>query len=200
MKSNWLIGISACVAGLLLLISPSFCIKLIIVLFGLTAIIEGLYGIITERKLFDNLFFQKTTLYKSIGNIVVGALTIVMPLAIAGTAWAVMTYVLAVYLILSSCAGFVASSKIKQTQKSEEKTDMKQLSIENIVTLAAGLILLIIGPAKLGSMILRIIGLISLVIGVGFIVAQIMEKNKKIIVTDVKVSDYDSEITEETSN
>lgn len=189
MKRNWIIGISAFIAGLLLLISPSFCVKLIVVLFGLTAIVEGIYGIINERKLFENQFFQKTTLYRSIGNIVIGVLVIVMPLTIAGTAWAVMTYVLAIYLIISACTGFVASSKLKQNEEAQNNGSTKQLSWENIITLASGVLLLVIGPAKLGSMILRIIGLAALIVGAGFILVQVLDHKKQIKASDVEVKD-----------
>ncbi len=193
MKRNWIIGISAFIAGLLLLISPTFCVKLILVLFGLTTIVEGFYGIITERTLFDNQFFQKTTLYKSIGNIVIGVLAIVMPLAIAGAAWAVMTYILAIYLIISACAGFIASSKLKQISTDEDASSTKQLSWENIITLASGVLLLVIGPAKLGSMILRIIGLVALIVGAGFILIQILDRKKEVKASNIEVKDDDSE-------
>lgn len=190
MKRNWIIGISAAIAGLLLLIVPQFCVKLILVLFGLTAVIEGIYGIISERKLFDNDFFQKTTLYKSIGNIVIGLLAIVMPLTLAGAAWAVMTFILAFYLIISGCAGFLATSKIKlNDSEAQGEADGKQLKLVNIVTLASGILLLVIGPAKLGSMILRIIGVVALLVGAGFILIQVIEHKKEIKITDVEVRD-----------
>ncbi|MCQ2573192.1 MAG: DUF308 domain-containing protein [Treponema sp.] len=192
MKRNWIIGISTSVAGLLLLISPSFCIKLILILFGLTAVIEGIYGIISERELFDDVFFQKTILYKSIGNIIIGLLSLIMPLTIAGVAWTIMTYVLAFYLLISGCAGFLASSKVKQTNESE-KDDSKELKIENIITLASGILLLFIGPEKLGTLILRILGAVSLIIGICFILVQVLEKKKEKVITDVKVSDDDSD-------
>jgi len=192
MKRNWIIGISTSVVGLLLLISPAFCVKIILVLFGLTAIVEGFYGIIAERNLFEDVFFQKTTLYRSIGNIVIGLLAIIMPLAVAGAAWTVMTFILAFYLIISGFAGFFASSKLGQSAESEA-SDRKQLQLENIITLASGILLLVIGPAKLGSLVLRIIGAAALVIGIGLMIILVLEKKREVKVTDVEVTDDLSE-------
>jgi len=197
MKKNWIVGISASVVGLLLLISPAFCVKIIVVLLGLTACVEGFYGIISERSLFENVFFQKTTLYRSIGSIVVGLLAVIMPLALAGTAWTVMTFILAFYLILSGLAGFFASSKLKQDGDSTPESQ-KQLTWENLITLGSGILLLVIGPAKLGTFILRIIGLAALLVGIGFMVVQFLDHKKEVKVTDVEIKDDESEVAAET--
>lgn len=197
MKKNWIVGISASVVGLLLLISPAFCVKIIVVLLGLTACVEGFYGIISERSLFENVFFQKTTLYRSIGSIVVGLLAVIMPLALAGTAWTVMTFILAFYLILSGLAGFFASSKLKQDGDSTPESQ-KQLTWENLITLGSGILLLVIGPAKLGTFILRIIGLAALLVGIGFLVVQFLDHKKEVKVTDVEIKDDESEVAAET--
>lgn len=187
MKKNWIIGGAVALAGLLLLIFPHFCVKLIVSLLGLTAVIEGFYGIISERNLFENEIFRKTILYRSIGNIVIGLLAIVIPLALAGAAWAVMTYVLAVFLIGSAAVGFYASSVLKDVE-----SDRKQLTIENIITLAAGILLFVIGPEKLGSVILRIIGLVVMLLGAAYILILVMDKKREVAVSEIEVKDDDS--------
>lgn len=193
MKKNWIIGISASVVGLLLLISPAFCVKIIVVLLGLTAVIEGFYGIISERTLFENDFFKKTILYRSIGSIVIGLLAVIMPLALAGTAWTIMTFILAFYLIVSGCAGFFAASKLKQDGENSPESQ-KQLTWENLITLGSGILLLVIGPEKLGTFILRLIGLAALLVGIGFLVVQIIEHRKEVAVTDIEIKDDESEV------
>lgn len=194
MKKNWILGISATVAGLLLIICPAFCIKLLVVLFGLTLIIEGFYGAITERKLFENEVFQKTTLYKSIASIFIGVLTIVMPLAVAGIAWKVMIYVLAVFLVVSGVAGFFASSKLKQigSDDTNEVPDRKNLTWENALTLAAGIVLFIIGPDKLGVTVIRIVGAVVLIVGILSILLIVLQKNDgNEVKADYEVKDQD---------
>lgn len=191
MKKNWILGISAALAGLLLLICPAFSIKLLIVLFGLTLVIEGFYGAITERKLFENEIFQRTTLYKSIASIVIGLLAIIMPLTLAGAAWKVMTYVLAVYLIVAGVAGFFASSKLNNIDATEANPnpDRKGLTWENALTLAAGIILFIIGPEKLGVAIIRIVGAVSLAIGILSILVLVLSGKDTVQATDIEVKD-----------
>lgn len=191
MKKNWILGISAALAGLLLLICPGFSIKLLIVLFGLTLIIEGFYGAITERKLFENETFQKTTLYKSIASIIIGLLAIIMPLTLAGVAWKVMTYVLAIYLVVAGVTGFFASSKLNNIDANESNPnpDRKSLTWENAITLAAGIILFVIGPEKLGVAIVRIVGAVSLVIGILSILILVLQKDKTVKATDIEVKD-----------
>lgn len=199
MKKNWIIAISTLIAGLLLLIFPRFCVRIVVVLLGLTAVLEGFYGIITERTLFENEFFQKTTLLKSIGNIIIGILAIVMPLALAGTAWTVMTYVLAIYLLISGCAGFFASSKLK-TLDSDVAVERKQLTLENALTLAAGILLFIIGPEKLGMAVIRIIGALALTGGVIAVLVIVLQKNKEVKADNIVIKDDEPEVSSENSD
>ena len=186
MKTNWIIGGSIVLAGLLLLIVPEFCVKIILILFGIGAVAEGVYGITAERKLVDNDIFQKIMLYKSIGNIVIGILSILMPLAIAGVAWTVMTYVLAVYLVVAALSGFFATSQLKNTD-----VDRKQFTFENLIVLAAGVLLFVIGPKNLGAAILRIIGIAAILAGGIYILVQYKSNKNNLVI--VESGDTESE-------
>lgn len=188
MKTNWIIGGSIVLAGLLLLIVPEFCVKIIVILFGVGAIAEGVYGITTERNIVDDELFQKTILYKSIGNIVIGVLAVLMPLAIAGAAWTIMNYVLAIYLIVAAAFGFFASSKLKDTD-----VDRKQFTYENLIVLGAGILLIVIGPKKLGVAILRIIGIAAILAGGVYLLLQIKNQKNNLVVADAEVSDDNTE-------
>lgn len=188
---NWFIGGLIILAGLLLLIGSKFCIKVMVIAMGVGAVVDGVYSLINEKNIFEDKVFQTSIMVKSIVSIVIGVMAVIFPLAIAGAAWGVMTYLLAIFLVVSAVCGFFASSKLKDMD-----VDRKQLIRENSICLLAAVLLFLIGPEKLGIAIVRIAGFVAILAGVIYIVFQIREK-KSIIVVNAEVKDETPSVSDE---
>ena len=95
-------GILAAVLGLLVIIFPSFWIKLVVVMIGLAAVGYGIYCLKFTKVLSEDTGYRRTILIKGIVSIVAGAMAVLFPLAIGGAAWTAMIWVLIIYLMISA--------------------------------------------------------------------------------------------------
>ncbi|MCR4743318.1 MAG: hypothetical protein K5866_10685 [Treponema sp.] len=193
-KTNWFLGAILSIVGLLIIIFPAACVKIVSVLLGLAAIAYGIFTLIDSKNIFqDQSFFKTSTFIKSIASIVLGLLTVIIPLAVASTAWKIMVYIFAVYLLLAAALGFYTLSVLK-----DQLADRKRYIIENLSLLVSGVLLILISPEKLGIVIIRIVGIAALLVGIVFLAIQIMSivNHKDTIIVDAEVVDADSADTE----
>lgn len=173
-KSYIGIGILAIIIGLMMLIVPQQCIKAIVVILGVFSIGNGIYNLFSIRKLIADSNFVKAITIRGTISIIVGVLAIFLPLVFAGILWTVMVYSLAFYLLISS--GMEIYSTIKMNQFG---INTKPYIAEIIGSIVIAIILLII-PAKIGTLIVRLLGLAIMIIGIGLLFFEI--KSKPLIV------------------
>jgi len=183
-KTNWVIGGVLLVAGVILTAAPVFVVKALVVLLGLGAVADGVYSLMYEKSISTNPSYQKTILYKSVANIVMGLVAVIVPLFIAKTAWFAITYILGIYLVISAFGGLFASSQLKDSE-----VDRKALTVESLFHLVAAVLLFLIGPEKLGKSIVRIIGILTLAAGVVLLTVQVLRMKNTTVVKDVEVRD-----------
>ena len=169
--------------GLMIIIFPAFWIKVVVILLGLGMIAYGIYSLKVTKALYDDSTFVTTILVKSIASIVIGALSVIFPLAFSGTVWTVMIWILIISLILSAIAGFYSAALLKDTG-----IDRKNYFLENLFLLIAALVLILISPKQLGIAIVRIIGVAVMVIG-GALIAVDLTSKKDTITVDAEVKD-----------
>jgi len=172
--------------GLMIIIFPAFWIKVVVILLGLGMIAYGIYSLKVTKALYDDSTFVTTILVKSIASIVIGALSVIFPLAFSGTVWTVMIWILIISLILSAIAGFYSAALLKDTG-----IDRKNYFLENLFLLIAALVLILISPKQLGIAIVRIIGVAVMVIG-GALIAVDLTSKKDTITVDAEVQDDDT--------
>lgn len=192
-KFNKFLGAVLAALGLLVIIFPSFWIKIIVVLLGAGAICYGVYNIVVAKNVFENTKFTNIILIKSIASIMIGTLAVVLPLAFANTVLKLMIFVLALYLIVASGIGFYSVSLLKDTG-----VDRKKYIWENLVLLVAAVLLFLISPEKLGSAIVRIIGIVALVAGAVllFIEFGLKRKNEIVVEAETVVDDVSADESE----
>ncbi|MCQ2577068.1 MAG: DUF308 domain-containing protein [Treponema sp.] len=181
-KTNWIIGGVLLVAGIILTAAPVFIVKALVVLLGLGAVADGVYSLMYEKSISTNSTFQKTILYKSAANIVMGLIAVIVPLFIAKTAWFAITYILGVYLVISAFGGLFASSQLKDSD-----VDRKALTVESLFHIAAAVLLFLIGPEKLGKSLIRIIGILTLSAGIVLLTVQVLRMKNTTVAKDVEV-------------
>ena len=169
-------GILAAVLGLLVIIFPEFWIRLVVEIIGLAAIAYGIYCLKFTKAISDDAGYRRTILIKGIVSIVAGAMAVLFPLAIGGAAWTAMIWVLIIYLLISAAIGFYAVALLKDSD-----IDRKRYIIENLLLLAAAVLLVLISPRALGNAIIRLIGIITLVAGTVLVIFDVLTtKNPKI--------------------
>lgn len=201
MKKNfwpWCAAVVAIIAGLILTINPSGAVKFIAMLCGLAVIANGVFNIITARKLCDTGSYTTTFYVKNIGSIVLGLLTVIIPLAVASAAWKVMVYIFAVFLVAAAALGFYSCTLLKKAG-----IERKRYIFENFGILLAGVLLFLISPDGLGKFIVRIIGIIVLVAGVVLLAVQIialLNEKKNSVEVEAEVKDEPEAASDSTEN
>ena len=108
-------GILLAVLGLLLIIFPTFWVKLVVILLGIGSIGYGIYSLKYTKSLYKNTHYERSILIKSIISIAIGFLVVVFPLFFAKAAWTVMMWILIIYLIATAVLGFYAASLLEDT-------------------------------------------------------------------------------------
>ena len=181
-------GIMAAVLGLLVIIFPSFWIKLVVIMIGLAAIGYGIYSLKFTKSLSEDLGYRRTILIKSIVSIISGVMAVLFPLAIGGAAWTAMIWILIFYLMLSAAAGFYAAALLK-----DSGIERKRYIIENLLLLVVAILLILISPRSLGNAIIRLIGIIVMVGGIGLILFDVFTNRNTVEGEVVEVKDEEAE-------
>ena len=177
-------GILAALLGLLVIIFPSFWIKLVVVIIGLAAIGYGVYCLKFTKALSDDIYYKRTILIKSIVSIIAGVMAVLFPLAIGGAAWTAMIWVLIIYLLASAAIGFYAAALHK-----DSGVERKRYIIENLLLLAVAVILILISPRALGNAIIRLFGIVVLVAGIALILFDVLTAKNEIKAEVIEVKE-----------
>ena len=113
MKKSYLgIGLLSMIAGLLMLFSPEAWTKVVVILLGLAAIVNGCFNLFYVRRIFDDNYFQRSIIIRGLLSLVVGLVAVILPLALAATIWTAMIYVLVAYLLVSAALELYASLRL----------------------------------------------------------------------------------------
>ncbi len=168
--------------GLLVLIFPTFWINLVVFIVGLGAVAYGLYNLLVTKRVFQDSMYETVILVKSVFSIVIGAISVILPLAVADAMWKTMIYVLIVYLLLAAIIGFYSVSLLKSTE-----IDRKRFVLENLSLLLLAVALIIISPERLGIFIVRLIGLAAFILGIFMITITLMSQKNVVDAEVVEV-------------
>ena len=183
-------GIVAALLGLLIIIFPSFWIKLVVIMIGLAAIAYGIYSLKFTKAISEDISYRRTIIIKSIVSIVAGVMAVLFPLAIGGAAWTAMIWLLIIYLLASAAIGFYAAALLK-----DSGVERKKYIIENLLLLAVAVVLILISPRDLGKAIIRLIGIVVLVGGTGLILFDVFSNKGEVevIVKDERPVNHDGD-------
>lgn len=168
------IGVLAIIIGLMMLIVPHQCIKAIVIILGVFSVANGVYNLFAIRRLIADSDFAITITIRGIISIIVGLLAILLPLIFAGVIWTIMVYILAFYLLISSGMEIYGATKMNKVG-----INTKPYIAEIIGSIIIALILLII-PAEIGTLIVRLLGIAIMIVGIGLLFFE--TRNKTLIV------------------
>jgi len=177
MKKTYLgIAILTIIVGLLMLFAPEAWTKVIVILLGATAILNGIYNLYYVRTIISDANYRKVIIIRGILSIVIGILAIILPLAIAATIWNIMLYILGAYLLISAGLEIYATMKLKNNG-----IELKPYYGEIIGSIILAIILFLI-PITLGLILIRICGAILILFGIGVIIWEWKNRNTAISV------------------
>ena len=167
MKKSYLgIGLLSMIAGLLMLFSPEAWTKVVVILLGLAAIVNGCFNLFYVRRIFDDNYFQRSIIIRGLLSLVVGLVAVILPLALAATIWTAMIYVLAAYLLVSATLDLYASLRLHASG-----VDTKPYYGEIVGSVILAVVLFVI-PAQVGLALIRIFGALLVLSGLGVIFWQ----------------------------
>ena len=176
-KSNFLSGIFAAVIGLLVLVQPDTSIKVVIIILGMTAIVRGINDLVRVRALSDDRAFKTVVLVRALVSILIGLAAVCLPLAFFNTAQAlvrILLYVQAVYMVLSACTALFFLARL-----GSDSPQAKGFKSDAGLSLVVALFLFLL-PANFGVILIRIVGAVLLVSGLGY--ALYAWRNQTIVV------------------
>lgn len=181
------------ILGILIIVFPAFWVKLFVVVFGIGSIAYGIYTLVQLKNL-ESSQYKTMSIIKGLVNILFGVLAVIFPIAMAETALKVIAIILGIEMILSAAVGFYLTSIV-----SLDGEERKRAILENVFQLLIAIVLFLISPQKVGNVIIRIIGVCTIIVGIVFIVIRLMSK-KDIVVTDVEVRDAPTQTTDSTAS
>lgn len=155
---------AAALLGLMMLFSPATFIKVIIIAAGCACVVSGILALTGARTLIEDPIYSWCVTGRAALCIIVGALAVILPLAIAKTAWTVMLYILAIELLVSAIVEVYTTLKLK-----EAGIDCKFYWGEVIVSVAVSFVLFLM-PAKIGSALIRIVGACILIAAIALFI------------------------------
>ncbi len=170
---NIVLGAVLAILGIIMVAIPDACIKAAVVLVGAAAVAFSVYNLLVVYKQSQDAAFKKTILIKGIVTFVVGLIAVVCPFVLVktvATIWKIISFVLAVYLILYGGLSVYSSAKLRTSFPLEAR----RLIFEALICVAIAVLLIIIPIESFGRNLVRVVGLGGLMIGLIMIVVEII--------------------------
>lgn len=187
-KNKLFLGFMTAALGLFLLISPDTFISFFVILLGLAAIIDGIFILTATRDLIIDPQYKLIVTVRGVLSVVVGVLSVVLPIAVAAVVWKAMAYTLAIYLIVSCGMQIYTITKLHRNG-----IMIRQSMIEVASSLVLALVLFIIPAQTAGHFIVRLFGLILLAIGIGLVLIQWKSRPEVVVPDSVETVEEEEE-------
>ncbi len=182
-KSYIGVGVLSIVVGLLMLFAPDAWTKVVVIILGAAAIVNGIFNLFYVRKIISDSNYRKAVILRGVISVLVGLVAVILPLALAATVWTVMLYILGAYLLVSSILEIYATVKLRSSG-----INAKPYYGEIVISVIMAVILFII-PAQLGMALVRVLGVLLLLAGIAVLVWEV--RNRKYVVVPTTVEDVD---------
>ena len=170
---NVILGVILAVLGIVMIAIPDTCIKAVVVIVGAAAVAFSVYNLLVVYKQSEDATFKKTLLIKSIVTFVVGLVSVICPFVLVKTVeaiWKIISFVLAVYMILYAGVSVYSSAKLRSTFPEESK----KLIMEAFIFVAIGVLLIIIPIESFGRAFVQVVGAGGLLIGLIMVIVEII--------------------------
>lgn len=170
---NIILGAILAILGIIMIAKPDACIKAVVVIVGLAALVFSIYNLLFVYKQCEDPVYKKTLFIKGLVTFVIGLISIICPFVLVKTVttiWKIISIVLAVYLILYAGVSVYSSAKLRAKFADESK----KLLIEALIFVAIAILLIIIPIEQFGIAFVRVVGLGGLIIGLVMVAVEIV--------------------------
>lgn len=165
---NWVLGyvVGALIValGIFIMFQQDSFLRVFVVLLGLFITISSALQLVSLASYRLNPFFHRTTLVRTIISIIIGLVAIVVPMTVATVSWTVMLYVIAAVLGLSAVITLIDAMVTVRGGHFRPA-----LLGDGLFSLAVS-ILLFAFPEQIGTILLKVVGLLIIVSGLGLVV------------------------------
>lgn len=178
---NLIIGIFLSIISLLVIIKPAIVLYILVLFVGAYSVVNGITNLIGLKKVSANETYKKAIIIKNLISIGLGIIAVIMPFALLKTVnaiWSIMSYILGIALVAFSVTGFITASMLNS-----EQTELKKhMTTESLICLLIAVLLFIIPISAVIHTLLRVVGIVCLVVGLGITALEIIKlvQNKKI--------------------
>ena len=176
-NKKWLgqfsLGLAFIVGGGFILFQNEAFLKVLMILLGVMAIVNGTVSLVTMNRYAFGPFNRNATIVKGILSLVVGVLAVIMPLVTAETTWMVFVYVLAVQMVISGVITLITAVAVRSSSFSA-----KPMVWEGLISLAAAVILFLF-PEDIGTLLVRILGIAIVVVGITIAALALRARKEK---------------------
>ncbi|MDY0243997.1 MAG: DUF308 domain-containing protein [Sphaerochaeta sp.] len=157
------IGALLIIVGIFLMFQQESFVKIFISLLGVFLAGSGISSLIYLKGFNLGSRSRIATLVKALLSIVIGLVAIIVPLSAATISWTVLLYIIGAQLLFSALISFLDALLMRKEERS-----LSPLYTEGVFSLIMA-ILLFVFPQQIGSLLLKLFGLLFIVSGIGMI-------------------------------
>lgn len=170
-KSTIILNILLAAVGVLIIIKPKWFIGAIVVILGIEALANGLYGLFYVRKLEVAKNFQYPIILRAAVSIIIGLLSIFIPVKFGETVWTAMQIIVSIHLIFTSALLLFAIGSLRDTNISR-----RQFFAEALFSILVAILVLLMSATN----VTRVIGIVILAVDVVYFLVEFF--NRPIII------------------
>lgn len=167
-------GVLISILGIYMMFQPESFVKVFISILGLSLVVSGFSSLFALKSFEMGKKTKMVTLFKAILGIIIGLVAIIVPIATASFSWVFLLYLIAAQMVISAVISFFGAMHLRK-----QTASVSPLLSDGIFSLVIA-ILLFAFPQQIGTMLIRLVGVVLLAIGLGTVVwsTRIRQINK----------------------
>ena len=167
-------GVLVSILGIYMMFQQEGFVRVFISILGLSLVVSGVSSLFALRTFEMGKRTKMITLLKAILSIIIGLVAIIVPIATASFSWIFLLYLVAAQMIVSAAISFFGALHLRKGTAS-----VSPLLSDGIFSLVVA-ILLFAFPQQIGTMLIRLVGVVLLAIGLGTVIwsSRIRQINK----------------------
>ncbi|MDD3057582.1 MAG: DUF308 domain-containing protein [Sphaerochaeta sp.] len=151
------------VLGIYLMFQQESFVRIFISILGLFLVGSGVASLFALRSYSLGRRTKTATLVQAILSIVLGLVAVIVPLSAANVSWTLMLSLIAIELIFSALISFLDAILLRKSE-----LPVSALLGEGVFSLVVAVLLLVF-PQQIGSMLLKLFGVVIIAMGLGMV-------------------------------
>ncbi len=149
------------VLGIYLMFQQESFVRIFISILGLFLVGSGVASLFALRSYSLGRRTKTATLIQAILSIVLGLVAVIVPLSAANVSWTLLLYLIAIELVFSAIISFLDALLLRKSE-----LPVSALLGEGVFSLVVA-VLLFVFPQQIGSMLLKLFGVVIIAMGLG---------------------------------